>query len=97
MLLEMFKSFFLLMILMRLIIFMKFKNYILIILISLEFIVINIYILIYLFIIDYIIDWFLIYFIIIGVCEGVIGLSMVVKMINFFGNQNINNLNLVWY
>nr|ALO76896.1 NADH deshydrogenase subunit 4L [Propalticus sp. PRO01] len=75
---------------------MKFKH-LLLMLLSLEFIVISLYMNMYYYIsinsLDY---FFLMIFLTVSVCEGVLGLSLLVSMIRFHGNDYIMTLNSLW-
>ena len=72
---------------------LKFHNHLLIILLSIEFLVVRNLINIYYNI--YIIDYYILIFIVIFVIEGVLGISLMIIMIRFYGNDLIRNLMLI--
>lgn len=77
-------------------IFVSKRKHLLIILISLEFIVLRIYflLLIYLIIINNNI-YLLIVFLVLSVCEGALGLSILVSMVRTHGNDYFQRFNLI--
>lgn len=79
------------------IIFVRKHKHLLIVLLRLEFIVLRIYFLIiyYFLIINY--DMYiLIVFLVFSVCEGALGLSILVSIIRTFGNDYFQSYNLLW-
>lgn len=78
------------------IIFVSKQKHLLIVLISLEFIVLRIFFffLSYLIIIDYNI-YILIVFLVFTVCEGALGLSILVSIIRTHGNDYFQSFNLI--
>lgn len=79
------------------IIFVRKHKHLLIILLRLEFIVLRIYLLIlfYFLIISYDI-YILIIFLVFSVCEGALGLSILVSIIRTHGNDYFQRYNLLW-
>jgi NADH-ubiquinone oxidoreductase chain 4L len=77
-------------------IFISKYKHLLIVLLSLEFIVLRIFffILVYLIIIDYDI-YILIVFLVFSVCEGALGLSILVSIIRTHGNDYFQRFNLL--
>lgn len=78
------------------IIFVRKHKHLLVVLLSLEFIVLRIYFLItyYFLIISYNI-YILIVFLVFSVCEGALGLSILVSIIRTFGNDYFQRYNLL--
>nr|YP_010305139.1 NADH dehydrogenase subunit 4L [Pyrrhia umbra]ULR87045.1 NADH dehydrogenase subunit 4L [Pyrrhia umbra] len=87
---------FILMFIMGNLIFISKHKHLLIVLLSLEFIVLSIFffMLIYLMMIDY--DMYmLMVFLVFSVCEGALGLSILVSMIRTHGNDYFQSFNLL--
>lgn len=78
------------------IIFVSKQKHLLIVLIRLEFIVLRIFffLIIYLIIVDYNI-YILIVFLVFTVCEGALGLSILVSIIRTHGNDYFQSFNLI--
>lgn len=73
------------------------RKHLLIILLSLEFIVLTIFILIFIFIKNQLFDlYFLMIFLTIRVCEGALGLSILVSLIRTHGNDYFQSFNILW-
>nr|YP_010026193.1 NADH dehydrogenase subunit 4L [Oxytauchira flange]QOQ37037.1 NADH dehydrogenase subunit 4L [Oxytauchira flange] len=72
----------------------KRKN-LLMVLLSLEYIVLSLFLLIVVFLIDYDYDYFFpVIFLVFSVCEGALGLSILVSMIRSHGNDFFNSFGL---
>lgn len=80
----------------RLIIFCKYYNHALIVLLCIEFLVIISLLNIYLMTINFNKDFYLLIFIVMFVIEGILGISLIVIIIRFKGNEYFKNLNLIW-
>nr|YP_010692505.1 NADH dehydrogenase subunit 4L [Dercas lycorias]WBV74658.1 NADH dehydrogenase subunit 4L [Dercas lycorias]WLR81281.1 NADH dehydrogenase subunit 4L [Dercas lycorias] len=78
-------------------IFVSKHKHLLIILLSLEFIVLSIYLMmmIYFLMMNYNM-YMLMVFLVFSVCEGALGLSILVSMIRTYGNDYFNSYNLLW-
>nr|AII02449.1 NADH dehydrogenase subunit 4L [Stigmella roborella] len=77
-------------------IFISKRKHLLIVLLSLEFIMLSLYffILIYLLMMEYMM-YFLMVFLVFSVCEGALGLSILVSMIRTHGNDYFQSFNLL--
>nr|QVM79305.1 NADH dehydrogenase subunit 4L [Teledapalpus zolotichini] len=80
-----------------LMVFVSKRKHLLMMLLSLEFIMLSLYfnILIYLNLFDYE-YFFLMIFLTMSVCEGVLGLSILVSMIRSYGNDYIFTFSILW-
>nr|WQM87329.1 NADH dehydrogenase subunit 4L [Eurymetra natalensis] len=80
------------------IIFCSFRKHLLLTLLSLEYMVVLIFFTLFLFLYFYLSEYyFLMIFLTFSVCEGVLGLSILVSMIRCHGNDNLMNLSsLLW-
>nr|YP_009710455.1 NADH dehydrogenase subunit 4L [Pontia callidice]QFZ96410.1 NADH dehydrogenase subunit 4L [Pontia callidice] len=78
-------------------IFVSKHKHLLIVLLSLEFIVLSIYLLMtyYFLMMNYDL-YMLMVFLVFSVCEGALGLSILVSMIRTFGNDYFQSYNLLW-
>nr|YP_009948201.1 NADH dehydrogenase subunit 4L [Pieris napi]QOH97369.1 NADH dehydrogenase subunit 4L [Pieris napi]UBU96186.1 NADH dehydrogenase subunit 4L [Pieris rapae] len=78
-------------------IFVSKHKHLLIVLLSLEFIVLSIYFLMmYYFLMMNYDMYMLMVFLVFSVCEGALGLSILVSMIRTFGNDYFQSYNLLW-
>nr|YP_009710429.1 NADH dehydrogenase subunit 4L [Baltia butleri]QFZ96375.1 NADH dehydrogenase subunit 4L [Baltia butleri] len=78
-------------------IFVSKHKHLLIVLLSLEFIVLSIYFLMtYYFLMVSYDMYMLMVFLVFSVCEGALGLSILVSMIRTFGNDYFQSYNLLW-
>lgn len=78
------------------IIFVSKKKHLLIILIRLEFIVLSLYFLLMLYLINIIFNiYILIIFLVLTVCEGALGLSILVSIIRTHGNDYFQRFSLI--
>nr|YP_011010455.1 NADH dehydrogenase subunit 4L [Xenobates argentatus]WPW47083.1 NADH dehydrogenase subunit 4L [Xenobates argentatus] len=79
-------------------IFISLRKHLLLTLLSLEYLVVIIFFSFFLFLYNYLSENnFIILFLTFSVCEGVLGLSILVTMIRSFGNDNLLNLSgLLW-
>nr|YP_010726227.1 NADH dehydrogenase subunit 4L [Augomonoctenus smithi]WDY84676.1 NADH dehydrogenase subunit 4L [Augomonoctenus smithi] len=72
------------------------RYHLLMILLMLEFIILLLYFLIILYLNMYMFElYFIMFFMIFSVCEGVLGLSLLIYMIRFYGNDYFQVLNLI--
>lgn len=77
-------------------VFVKNKKHLLLILLSLEYIVLRLFIILFLYFrIIYNIYYLLIVFLVITVCEGVLGLSILVSIVRIYGNDNFQSFNIL--
>nr|YP_008757790.1 NADH dehydrogenase subunit 4L [Catopsilia pomona]AFP58841.1 NADH dehydrogenase subunit 4L [Catopsilia pomona] len=78
-------------------IFVSKHKHLLIVLLSLEFIVLSIYLMmmIYFLMMNYNM-YMLMVFLVFSVCEGALGLSILVSMIRTYGNDYFQSYNLLW-
>lgn len=73
------------------------RKHFLLILLRLEFIVLSLYFIIFLYLNFYSYElYFRIIFLIIRVCEGALGLSILVSLIRSHGNDYVQSFNLLW-
>lgn len=73
------------------------RKHLLLILLSLEFVVLSLYFNLYLYIIFFNYEYyFRILFISIRVCEGALGLSILVCMVRTHRNDNFQSFNILW-
>nr|AYN73152.1 NADH dehydrogenase subunit 4L [Marellia remipes] len=76
-------------------VFSSSRKHLLMVLLSLEYIVLSLFMFIVIFIINFNYDYFFpIIFLVFSVCEGALGLSILVSMIRSHGNDYFNSLNL---
>nr|QTH79169.1 NADH dehydrogenase subunit 4L [Heptamelus sp.] len=69
------------------------RTYILMVLLSLEFIMLSLYNMMILYLVMYEIElFFSMIFLVFSVCEGVLGLSILVLMVRFYGNDYFKSL-----
>nr|YP_011004572.1 NADH dehydrogenase subunit 4L [Pyrocoelia pectoralis]WPT27227.1 NADH dehydrogenase subunit 4L [Pyrocoelia pectoralis] len=72
-------------------------KHLLLMLLSLEFIVLSLYFGIYLIVCMYSYEYnFMMIFLTMSVCEGALGLSILVSMIRSFGNDYFQSFNVLW-
>nr|WOR80780.1 NADH dehydrogenase subunit 4L [Pyrocoelia sp.] len=72
-------------------------KHLLLMLLSLEFIVLSLYYGIYLILCEYSFEHnFMMIFLTMSVCEGALGLSILVSMIRSFGNDYFQSFNILW-
>nr|YP_010692479.1 NADH dehydrogenase subunit 4L [Pareronia hippia]WBV74632.1 NADH dehydrogenase subunit 4L [Pareronia hippia] len=78
-------------------IFVSKHKHLLVVLLSLEFIVLSIYLLLmnYLLMMSYDL-YMLMVFLVFSVCEGALGLSILISMIRTHGNDYFQSYNLLW-
>nr|QWB85660.1 NADH dehydrogenase subunit 4L [Sarmydus sp. N117] len=80
-----------------LVVFSLKRKHLLLMLLSLEFIVLSLYLLIYFYLSGYNYEYFFsLIFISMSVCEGSLGLVILVSMIRCFGNDFILSLTSLW-
>nr|YP_009708253.1 NADH dehydrogenase subunit 4L [Figulus binodulus]QEV84367.1 NADH dehydrogenase subunit 4L [Figulus binodulus] len=73
------------------------REHLLMMLLSLEFIVVSLYFGLYLYMSFYLNEYyFMLVFLTLGVCEGALGLSLLVLMMRFYGNDYTNSFSLLW-
>lgn len=75
--------------------FCKYYNHALIVLLCIEFIVIIRLSNIFIILINFNKDYYLLIFMVIFVIEGILGISLIVIIIRFKGNEYFKNLNLI--
>nr|YP_010692492.1 NADH dehydrogenase subunit 4L [Prioneris thestylis]WBV74645.1 NADH dehydrogenase subunit 4L [Prioneris thestylis] len=93
----MMKFLFFLMFFMGNMIFVSKHKHLLIVLLSLEFIVLSIYFfMMYYFLMLSYDMYMLMIFLVFSVCEGALGLSILVSMIRTYGNDYFQSYNLLW-
>nr|QDH82245.1 NADH dehydrogenase subunit 4L [Parapolybia varia] len=80
---------------MSLILIMKYHNHMLKILLCIEFIVVNLLLNIYM--IMQFNDYYLLIFMVMFVMEGILGISLVITMISYKGNEHIHNLSMIMW
>nr|YP_010582866.1 NADH dehydrogenase subunit 4L [Dolichovespula kuami]UGB89882.1 NADH dehydrogenase subunit 4L [Dolichovespula kuami] len=76
---------------------LKFYNHALMILLCIEFIVVINLLNLFMLMANFLKDFYLLFFMVIFVMEGVLGISLVVMMIRFKGNEFLSNLNLLMW
>nr|UYE98422.1 NADH deshydrogenase subunit 4L [Dolichovespula flora] len=76
---------------------LKFYNHALMILLCIEFIVVINLLNLFMLMVNFSKDFYLLMFMVIFVIEGVLGISLVVMMIRFKGNEYLSNLNLLMW
>nr|AXS65421.1 NADH dehydrogenase subunit 4L [Coleoptera sp. 17 KM-2017] len=73
------------------------RKYFLLMLLSLEFIMLSLFMSIYFYISSFSMEFFfLLIFLTFTVCEGVLGLSVLVKLIRNYGNDNFQSFSVLW-
>lgn len=73
------------------------RDHFLVILLSLEFITLGIFVGLFFIINFYTINlFFLIIYLTMAVCEGALGLSIIVMTIRSVGNENVLSINILW-
>nr|YP_003875560.1 NADH dehydrogenase subunit 4L [Xyleus modestus]ADD97018.1 NADH dehydrogenase subunit 4L [Xyleus modestus] len=71
------------------------RKHLLMVLLSLEYIVLSLFMLIVIFLVEYDYDYFFpVIFLVFSVCEGALGLSILVSMIRSHGNDFFNSFGL---
>nr|UEC45804.1 NADH dehydrogenase subunit 4L [Sinopodisma hengshanica] len=71
------------------------RKHLLMVLLSLEYIVLSLFMLIIIFLIEFNYDYFFpVFFVFFSVCEGALGLSILVSMIRSHGNDFFNSFSL---
>nr|YP_010954676.1 NADH dehydrogenase subunit 4L [Dorcus curvidens]WMW30061.1 NADH dehydrogenase subunit 4L [Dorcus curvidens] len=73
------------------------RKHLLLMLLSLEFVVVALFLMLYSYLCSY--DWefyFLMVFLTMSVCEGVLGLSVLVLLMRTYGNNYMISFNLLW-
>nr|YP_009711060.1 NADH dehydrogenase subunit 4L [Vespula flaviceps]QGI24286.1 NADH dehydrogenase subunit 4L [Vespula flaviceps] len=76
--------------------FCKYYNHALMVLLCIEFMVIISLMNIYMMMMNFNKDFYLLVFMVMFVIEGILGISLIVMMIRFKGNEYFKNLNLMW-
>lgn len=73
------------------------RKHLLIILLSLEFVVLSLFIIIFIFLSFLSFEsYFSLIFLTISVCEGALGLSILVSLIRTHGNDNFQSFSILW-
>nr|YP_010954715.1 NADH dehydrogenase subunit 4L [Dorcus linwenhsini]WMW30100.1 NADH dehydrogenase subunit 4L [Dorcus linwenhsini] len=73
------------------------RKHLLLMLLSLEFVVVALFLMLYMYLCFY--NWefyFVMVFLTLGVCEGVLGLSLLVLLMRTYGNNYMISFNLLW-
>nr|YP_009434641.1 NADH dehydrogenase subunit 4L [Dolichovespula panda]ATF28548.1 NADH dehydrogenase subunit 4L [Dolichovespula panda] len=86
-----------LMLMLSFMLLLKFYNHALMILLCIEFIVLINLLNLYMILVNYFKDYFLLLYMVVFVVEGILGISLVVMMIRFKGNEYYKNLNLLMW
>nr|QXU75776.1 NADH dehydrogenase subunit 4L [Vespa simillima xanthoptera] len=84
------------MFLMSLILMWKYYDHVLMVLVCIEFIVIINLFNIYMMLMQLNSEFYLLIFMVMFVMEGILGISIVVMIIRFKGNEYLSKLNLLW-
>nr|UYO78904.1 NADH dehydrogenase subunit 4L [Pygoluciola sp. 2 XHF-2022a]WJW73290.1 NADH dehydrogenase subunit 4L [Pygoluciola sp.] len=72
-------------------------SHLLLMLLSLEFIVLSLFFGLTIFILMFMYEsYFLMIFLSLSVCEGALGLSILVSMVRMYGNDYFNSFNVLW-
>nr|YP_011010299.1 NADH dehydrogenase subunit 4L [Ventidius malayensis]WPW46914.1 NADH dehydrogenase subunit 4L [Ventidius malayensis] len=81
-----------------LIILCSLRKHLLLTLLSLEYLVVILFLMLFIFLYNYVGEYyFIIFFLTFSVCEGVLGLSVLVSMIRCHGNDNLMSISsLLW-
>nr|AML25591.1 NADH dehydrogenase subunit 4L [Staphylinidae sp. BMNH 1274640] len=80
-----------------LIVFSMKRKHLLLMLLSLEFVILSLYFSLFINLSGYMNEYyFCMIFLTMSVCEGVLGLSILVSMIRSFGNDYFQSFNLLW-
>nr|YP_010851769.1 NADH dehydrogenase subunit 4L [Penicillidia dufourii]WGH14997.1 NADH dehydrogenase subunit 4L [Penicillidia dufourii] len=88
--------FFEMMFLMGMLVFVKNKKHLLLLLLSLEYMVLSLFMMFYLYLsMMYNMYYLLMIFLVMTVCEGVLGLSILVSMVRMYGNDNFQSFNIL--
>nr|YP_009185927.1 NADH dehydrogenase subunit 4L [Phacomorphus fratyi]ALO70827.1 NADH deshydrogenase subunit 4L [Phacomorphus fratyi] len=72
------------------------RKHLLLMLLSLEFIIISLFMLLFIYLSFSFSYYFSFIFMILSVCESVLGLSVLVSMIRFYGNDYFQSFNILW-
>nr|YP_010158065.1 NADH dehydrogenase subunit 4L [Pygoluciola qingyu]QRG30012.1 NADH dehydrogenase subunit 4L [Pygoluciola qingyu] len=73
------------------------SSHLLLMLLSLEFIVLSLFFGLTIFILMFMYEsYFLMIFLSLSVCEGALGLSILVSMVRMYGNDYFNSFNVLW-
>nr|ALO76883.1 NADH deshydrogenase subunit 4L [Anaspidinae sp. GENSP01] len=73
------------------------RKHFLLMLLSLEFIVLSLYLNLYVYFMEIFNEYFfLMVFLTFSVCEGALGLSILVSLIRIYGNDNFQSFNILW-
>nr|QEJ81460.1 NADH dehydrogenase subunit 4L [Pygoluciola sp. FM18] len=72
-------------------------SHLLLMLLSLEFIVLSLFFGLSIFFLSFMYEsYFLMIFLSLSVCEGALGLSILVSMVRLYGNDYFNSFNILW-
>nr|AML26022.1 NADH dehydrogenase subunit 4L [Staphylinidae sp. BMNH 1274245] len=73
------------------------RKHLLLMLLSLEFIILSLYIYMFVILSSFSYEnYFVMIFLTMSVCEGVLGLSIMVSMLRMFGNDYFQSFNMLW-
>nr|YP_009306199.1 NADH dehydrogenase subunit 4L [Panaorus albomaculatus]AOP18556.1 NADH dehydrogenase subunit 4L [Panaorus albomaculatus] len=75
-------------------VFCLFRNHLLILLFSLEYLVVSLFFLFFLFLVDYEL-YFLLFYLVFSVCEGALGLGVLVNIIRSHGNDMLSSISIL--
>nr|ALO70268.1 NADH deshydrogenase subunit 4L [Aleochara sp. 2 EF-2015] len=82
---------------MGLIVFSMKRKHLLLMLLSLEFIILSLYFNMFIYLSNFVFEYyFCMLFLTMSVCEGALGLSILVSMIRMFGNDYFQSFNMLW-
>nr|AYQ18954.1 NADH dehydrogenase subunit 4L [Leiochrinini sp. 2 ACP-2013] len=85
------------MVLLGLLSFVLNRKHLLMVLLSLEFLVVIMFFFLFYYLSTYLLDtFFLIVFLVFSVCEGVLGLSILVSLVRMYGNDYFQSFNVLW-
>nr|ANM47954.1 NADH dehydrogenase subunit 4L [Andrena camellia] len=73
-----------------------YKDSFLMILISMEFMVVVVLGVVFCFEVNNFNEWVFLYYLVFSVCDGVLGMAIMINMIFYLNNQNVSMLSLMW-
>nr|QCG69832.1 NADH dehydrogenase subunit 4L [Andrena hunanensis]QCG69844.1 NADH dehydrogenase subunit 4L [Andrena striata] len=74
----------------------SYKDSFLMILIGMEFMVVVVLGVVFCFEVNDFNEWVFLYYLVFSVCDGVLGMAIMINMVFYLNNQNVSMLNLVW-
>nr|ALO64532.1 NADH dehydrogenase subunit 4L [Andrena semilaevis] len=72
------------------------KDSFLMILISMEFMVLAVLSLVFFIELNNLNEWVFLYYLVFSVCDGVLGMAIMINMIFYMNNQSVSMINLLW-